>query len=151
MNVPPYSGGSCRRLRTRAMQLCRLQLSPIKGAVRTAGAVRGTAAILSGLKKYSDAKVHTRALKELADSFKWERAQQVVDVEGCTLRLTGTAGEQYCQWRKLLLELYLEKNGMQAGAAAPRPASPAADIGPGSAAPSLHPETASPVRLDSAH
>jgi hypothetical protein len=134
------------------MQLCRLQLSPIEGAVRTAGTVAGTAAILSGLKKkYSDAKAHTRALRELSNSFKSELAQQVVDAEGRRLRLTGTAGEHHCEGRKLLLELYLEENGTQAGAAALRPASPAADIGPGGAAPSLHPETASPARLDSAH
>lgn len=105
------------------MQLCTLQLSPIEGAVRTAATVGGTAAILSGLKKkYSDAKARARAL-----------------------RLTGTAGEHHCEGRKLLLELYLEENGTQTGVAVLRPASPEADIGPAGAAPSLHPETASPV------
>jgi hypothetical protein len=83
----------------------------IESAVRTAGAIGGTAAILSGLKKYSDAKVHAQALKELSDSFKSEVAPQVVDVEGRTLRLTGTAEEQYREWRKLLHQLYLEENG----------------------------------------
>ena len=83
----------------------------IESAVRTAGAIGGTAAILSGLKKYSDAKVHTQALKELSDSFKSEVAPQVVDVEGRSLRLTGTAEEQYREWRKLLHQLYLEENG----------------------------------------
>ena len=83
----------------------------VESAVRTAGAIGGTASILSGLKKYSDAKVHTQALKELSDSFKSEVAPQVVDVEGRTLRLTGTAEEQYREWRKLLHQLYLEENG----------------------------------------
>jgi hypothetical protein len=83
----------------------------IESAVRTAGAIGGTAAILSGLKKYSDAKVHAQALRELSDSFKSEVAPQVVDVEGRTLRLTGTAEEQYREWRKLLHQLYLEENG----------------------------------------
>ena len=96
--------------------------------MRTAGAIGGTAAILSGLKKYSDAKVHSQALKELSDSFKSEVAPQVVDVEGRTLRLTGTAEEQYREWRKLLHELYLEENGTLtvAGDIAPA-ANPSAD------------------------
>jgi hypothetical protein len=38
-------------------------------------------------------------------------APQVVDVEGRTLKVTGTAEEQYREWRKLLHEMYLEENG----------------------------------------
>jgi hypothetical protein len=90
----------------------------IEGAVRTAGAIGGAASILSGLKKYSDARTHAQALKELSESFQNEVAPQVVDVEGRTLKLTGTAEEQYREWRKLLHEMYLEENGT-AGTAAP--------------------------------
>jgi hypothetical protein len=107
----------------------------IESAVRTAGAIGGTAAILSGLKKYSDAKVHTQALKELSDSFKSEVAPQVVDVEGRTLRLTGTAEEQYREWRKLLHELYLEDNGTLTVAEEAGPAAASADASPGGAMP----------------
>lgn len=141
----------CQRLRTRAMQRCRLQLSPDRRRCPRRGVHPGTAAILSGLRKYPDAEVHTRALKELSDTFKSEVGLQAVDVEGRTLRPTGTAKEQYREWRKLLHELYLEENGAQAIAGALTPASPAADNGSGSAAPALRPETASPVTLDSAH
>jgi len=35
----------------------------------------------------------------------------VIDIEGRTLRLTGTAEEQYREWRRMLHELYLEENG----------------------------------------
>jgi hypothetical protein len=91
----------------------------IESAARTAGAIGGTAAVLSGLKKYSDAKVHAQALKELSETFQSEVQPQVVDVEGRTLRLTGTADEQYREWQKLLHELYLEENGKPADAAAP--------------------------------
>jgi len=90
----------------------------VEGAVRTAGAIGGAASILSGLKKYSDAKTHAQALKELSESFQNEVAPQVVDVEGRMLKLTGTAEEQYSEWRKLLHEMYLEENGT-AGAAVP--------------------------------
>ena len=83
----------------------------IESAARTAGAIGGTAAVLSGLKKYSDAKVHAQALKEMSETFQSEVQPQVVDVEGRTLRLTGTADEQYREWRELLHQLYLEETG----------------------------------------
>ena len=88
----------------------------IESAARTAGAIGGTAAVLSGLKKYADAKTHAQALKELSETFQNEVQPQVVDVEGRTLRLTGTAEEQYKEWRELLRQLYLEDTG---GIAAP--------------------------------
>jgi hypothetical protein len=83
----------------------------IEGGVRTAGAIGGAASILSGLKKYSDAKTHEQQLKELSESLQNELAPQVVDVEGKTLKLTGTAEEQYREWRQLLRQMYLEENG----------------------------------------
>jgi len=94
--VPEQCGAgnyNCRRLET---------------GVRTAGAISGAASILSGLKKYSDAKTHALELKELSESFQNEVAPQVVDVEGRTLKLTGTAEEQYREWRELLHQMYLE-------------------------------------------
>jgi hypothetical protein len=66
--------------------------------------------------------VHADALKELTLSFQSEVEPQVVEVEGHTLRLTGTAEDQYREWRKLLKQLYEEETGV---AAAPPPAAPA--------------------------
>ena len=83
----------------------------INDAMRTAGTMGGIAAVLSGIKKYADARVHADALKELTLSFQAEVAPQVVEVEGHTLRLTGTAEDQYREWRKLLKQLYLEETG----------------------------------------
>jgi hypothetical protein len=94
----------------------------IESAARTAGAIGGTAAVLSGLKKYSDAKIHAQQLKELSLTFQGEVAPQVVDIEGRTLRLTGTAEEQYREWRALLRQLYLEETG---GVSTSTPAVPA--------------------------
>jgi hypothetical protein len=85
----------------------------VEGAVRTAGAIGGAASILSGLKKYSDAKTHAQAMKELSESFQNEVTPQVVDVEGRTLKLTGTAEDQYREWRRLLHQMYIEENGLQ--------------------------------------
>jgi hypothetical protein len=94
----------------------------IENAARTAGAIGGTAAVLSGLKKYSDAKVHAQALKELSETFQSEVQPQVVDVEGRTLRLTGSADEQYKEWRELLQQLYLEETGVTPTATPTSPA-----------------------------
>jgi len=93
----------------------------INDAMRTAGTMGGIAAVLSGIKKYADARVHADALKELTQSFQAEVAPQVVEVEGHTLRLTGTAEDQYREWRKLLKQLYLEETGA-AAASTPEPA-----------------------------
>ena len=96
----------------------------IENAARTAGTMGGIAAVLSGIKKYADARTHADALKELTLSFQSEVAPQVVEVEGHTLRLTGTAEDQYREWRKLLKQLYLEETGA-AAAPPPAPAAPA--------------------------
>lgn len=115
----------------------------IENAARTAGAIGGTAAVLSGLKKYSDAKVHAQALKELSETFQSEVQPQVVDVEGRTLRLTGTADEQYKEWRELLQQLYIEESGGISATAAPPPATPGTSPAT-TATPASTPGTADP-------
>lgn len=101
----------------------------IENAGRTAATVGGIAGILSGLKKSADAKVHTTAIRELANSFQGEVAPQVVEVEGRTLKLTGTAEEQYRQWRDLLREQYTQETGGVSAAQAPT-TDPAATAAP---------------------
>jgi hypothetical protein len=76
----------------------------LESAARYAGAIGGVTSVLSGLKKYADARTHAQAFGELARSFQSEVAPQVVDVEGRSLRLTGTAEEQYREWRQMLRE-----------------------------------------------
>src|SRR6476659_1590433 len=88
----------------------------IMDAARNAGTMGGIAAILSGMKKYADARTHADALKERTTSCQSEVAPQVVEVEGHTLRLTGTVEDQYREWRKLLKQLYLEETGAAAAA-----------------------------------
>ncbi|HJS22070.1 MAG TPA: hypothetical protein VJ764_05390 [Steroidobacteraceae bacterium] len=83
----------------------------IEDAVRTAATIGGIAGIVSGLKKGADAKIHTAAIRELATSFNADVATQVVEVEGRTLKLTGSAEDQYREWRELLKQMYLEETG----------------------------------------
>ena len=98
--------------------------SRVVDAARYGAAAGGVMAVMSGLKKREEAKMHTDVLKELSGSFEAEAAPLVVDVEGRTLRLTGTAEEQYAEWRRLLHELYVEETGLAPGA-------PVADGSPG--------------------
>ena len=74
----------------------------LESAARYAGAAGGVAGFLSGLNKYADARTHAQAFGELARSFQADVSTQVVDVEGRSLRLTGTAEEQYREWRQML-------------------------------------------------
>jgi hypothetical protein len=84
-------------------------------AARYGAAAGGVMAVMSGMKKNEESKIHTDALKELSNSFDAEAAPLVVDVEGRTLRLTGTADQQYAEWRRLLHELYVEETGLAPG------------------------------------
>ena len=74
--------------------------------VRYGAATGGVAAFLSGLKRFSDARTHAQAFGELAKSFQNDVAEQVVEVEGRSLKLTGTAEEQYREWRQMLSEYH---------------------------------------------
>lgn len=103
----------------------------IVDAARYGAAAGGVMAVTSGLKKREESKMHTDVLKELSASFETEAAPLVVDVEGRTLRLTGTAEEQYAEWRRLLHDLYVEETGLATDTpvAGSSPSAPAA--GPG--------------------
>jgi hypothetical protein len=81
----------------------------LQSAARYAGSAGGVAAFLSGLRKYADARTHAQAFSELARSFQSEVGTQVVEVEGRSLKLTGSAEEQYREWRRLLREYQAEQ------------------------------------------
>ena len=83
----------------------------IEDAVRYGGGVGGVAAVMSGIKKFEDAKMAAQEVKELARSFENEAGSQVVEVEGRSLKLAGTAEEQYREWRRLLAAIYAEETG----------------------------------------
>lgn len=89
------------------------------GGESTAAEVASDAAIIGGavvLKKGIDtqgeAKMHREALKELAASFDAEMAPLLVEVEGQTLRLQGSAETQYAEWRRLLSDIFHTETGL---------------------------------------
>ena len=72
---------------------------------------RGWNSIINAFGQYRSANIHREEIKELSESFVAEAAPMVVQVQGETLRLTGTAEAQYESWRKLLRDIYETETG----------------------------------------
>ena len=83
-------------------------------AASTAAVIGGIYAVKSGFDKRAEIKMHGESLKQLGDSFQAEVQPMVVEVEGRTLQLKGSAEEQYAEWRRLLKELYENETGLPA-------------------------------------
>ena len=96
-----------------------------QAAVRGGAVAGGVMAVMSGFQKGKEAQMHTDTLKEITSSFQTEAAPMVVDVEGRTLKLTGSAEAQYAEWRRLLHDLYREEIGVAGDAVPPRTATEA--------------------------
>ena len=63
-------------------------------AAATAGVFGGAYAVKSGFDKGAEVKMHSDSLRQLGESFQAEVTPMVVEVEGRTLQLRGTAEEQ---------------------------------------------------------
>jgi hypothetical protein len=81
-------------------------------AITMTGVIGGIEGIKSGLGKNTEANISRESLKELGGSFNAEAEPIVVEVEGQTRRLTGTAEERYQEWRRLLREIYSAETGV---------------------------------------
>jgi hypothetical protein len=71
----------------------------------------GAYAIKSGFDKSSETGIHRDAIIELDQSFSSEARPMVVEVEGETHELTGSAEVQYARWRALLKRIYESETG----------------------------------------
>jgi hypothetical protein len=87
-------------------------------AASTAAVLGGIYAFKSGLDMRAEIKMHGESLKQLGSSFQNEVQPIVVDIEGRTLELRGSAEQQYAEWRRLLRELYENETGLPATTAA---------------------------------
>jgi hypothetical protein len=85
-------------------------------AASTAAVIGGIYAFKSGLDMRAEIKMHGESLKQLGSSFQNEVQPIVVDIEGRTLELKGSAEQQYAEWRQLLRELYENETGLPATA-----------------------------------
>ncbi len=85
--------------------------SRTRNYARAVVADRGWQTIVNAFKQHRAAGIHREEIKELSESFVAEAAPMVVEVQGETMRLTGTAEAQYESWRKLLRDIYETETG----------------------------------------
>jgi hypothetical protein len=90
-------------------------------AITMVGVMGGIEGIKAGLGKSAEAGIAREGLKEQGKSMEAEAEPLVVEVEGQTRRLTGTAEEKFKEWRRLLREIYEKETGLP-----PPPEAPAA-------------------------
>ena len=79
--------------------------------VTTTAVQGGFMGIQSGLSRREEARLHAEALREAGESFESEAEPVVVELEGQTRRLTGSAEERFREWRRLLQEIYSRETG----------------------------------------
>jgi hypothetical protein len=99
-------------------------------AAGTVMVIGGYEVFRSGQQMASDAKVHEAALKELGESFQADVAPVLDEVEGRTLKLSGSVDAQYAEWRKTLRELFSRETGLSPEVATPPGRSPEPAVKP---------------------
>jgi len=72
----------------------------------------GAYSIYTGMQKSQEVVINKEVIEELGVSFSSEAEPLVVEVEGETFRLTGSAEEQYAKWREILKQIYARETGL---------------------------------------
>ncbi len=78
----------------------------VNRSLQNIGITEGFNRIMGGFTRRSESQLHVEAIRELSESFGSEAAPMVIEIEGETRRLTGTAAAQYESWRRLLRQIY---------------------------------------------
>jgi hypothetical protein len=86
------------------------------GTLRNVMVVGGAYAVKTGFDKAAEARIHEDAIEELGESFAAESQPLIVEVEGETHQLTGSAEAQYAAWRALLRRIYASETGLAGSA-----------------------------------
>ena len=81
------------------------------GALRTVMLAGGTYSLVSGFKTSKETEINKEVIEELGGSFSMEVEPIEIDVKGKTMKLTGSAEQQYSKWRSLLKEIYKKETG----------------------------------------
>ena len=81
------------------------------GVLRTVMIAGGSYALYSGFQTSKESEMNKEALEELGESFTTDIEPMVVDVDGKTTQLTGSADQQYSKWKGLLKEIYHKETG----------------------------------------
>lgn len=81
------------------------------GGLQTGLILIGGQVIISGFNISQEAEIHKAAIQELSESFSSEMKPVVMEFEGKQYELTGSAEEQFKQWRELLRKIYYAETG----------------------------------------
>jgi hypothetical protein len=73
--------------------------------------VVGGQVIIDGFNVSKEAEIHSAAIQELSESFGNEMKPVVMDFQGKQYELTGSAEEQFKNWRELLRKIYRAETG----------------------------------------
>jgi hypothetical protein len=88
--------------------------NPNSGTVAMTGGMlagaAGASLLSSSWQTSKEAEIHVDALEELGESIDMELAPQVIEFEEKTIELTGTAKEQFAQWRTFLKKIYAQES-----------------------------------------
>tara|TARA_R110002072_G_scaffold48681_1_gene132998 strand:- start:15181 stop:16350 length:1170 start_codon:yes stop_codon:yes gene_type:complete len=85
--------------------------SSISRTAGQVGIIGGGAAVVSGMNKREEAKIHVEALQEISASLDAEIEPHTVNLEERTVTLTGSVNDQYAQWQEVLREIYRTETG----------------------------------------
>jgi hypothetical protein len=72
----------------------------------------GAYSVYSGYQTQQESKINQEAIEELGTSFSAEAEPLVIEVEGKTVQLTGSAEQQYAKWRSMLRRIYARETGL---------------------------------------
>ena len=81
------------------------------GSLQAGMILIGGQVFISGMNISKEAEIHEAALQELSESFSGEMKPIVMEFEGKQYELTGSAEEQFKQWRELLRKIYYAETG----------------------------------------
>ena len=79
------------------------------GAAAIGGGIAGASLLKESFKKSEEAKIHRDAINELGQSLDSELSSRVIEFDKETIELTGTAQEQFSQWRSFLKLIYAKE------------------------------------------
>jgi len=82
-------------------------------ALQTGMVLVGGQVFMDGFNISKQAEIHEAAIEELSQSFSGEMQPVVMEFEGKQYELTGSAEEQFQQWRELLRQIYYAETGFE--------------------------------------
>ncbi len=82
------------------------------GAAAYTGAIGGITAIRQGMTRRLMAENQVEILREMSQSLASEITPYVLDIEGKTVQIAGTAEQQFIEWKSLLRKIYAEETSI---------------------------------------